>query len=257
MSKLNEQMACGIFDVVSLKESQAIMKNMILKRPQGEPIIMSINGSVAVGKTTLAEKLRVALESFGKAVEIVHTDSFLLSNKELKERNLMSKKGFPDTYKKEAIYQTLCWIKQNKFPIFLPKYSHKIYDIEDTKQIVQQADIVIFEGLMFSSSENQSKIDMSIFLDAKIAYIEKWFQSRTRKLVQSADCKSYFGLYSQYSQQQLNQKIEETWQQVNLTNYYQNILPLKGKSDLIVMKGETHQIEKIYVNKGLKADVGC
>lgn len=60
------------------------------------PYIISIAGSVAVGKSTTARVLQALLSRWPehRRVELITTDGFLHPNQVLKERGLMKKKGF-------------------------------------------------------------------------------------------------------------------------------------------------------------------
>lgn len=61
------------------------------------PYIISIAGSVAVGKSTTARILQALLEHWPEhpKVELITTDGFLHPNQVLEERGLMKKRGFP------------------------------------------------------------------------------------------------------------------------------------------------------------------
>src|SRR5699024_4924460 len=64
------------------------------------PYIIGIAGSVSVGKSTVARLLRTLLNDFypDKKVELLTTDGFLYPNEILEERNMMDRKGFPESY---------------------------------------------------------------------------------------------------------------------------------------------------------------
>ena len=63
------------------------------------PFIIGIAGSVAVGKSTTARILKELLRRWPTSpqVDLVTTDGFLFPNQLLRERNLMERKGFPDS----------------------------------------------------------------------------------------------------------------------------------------------------------------
>ena len=65
------------------------------------PVVVGLGGSVASGKSTFAAELAAAL--LPRAVEVVSTDGFLLPNAVLLERDLVLRKGFPETYDEVAI----------------------------------------------------------------------------------------------------------------------------------------------------------
>ncbi|HAW56426.1 MAG TPA: type I pantothenate kinase, partial [Hyphomonas sp.] len=67
-----------------------------------EGVVIGLTGSVASGKTTLANQVAAVLAE-AHAVETVSTDGFLYPNTILEERGLTLRKGFPETYNAEAL----------------------------------------------------------------------------------------------------------------------------------------------------------
>ena len=64
------------------------------------PFIIGIAGSVAVGKSTTARVLKELLARWPSSpkVDLVTTDGFLYPNEVLRPKNLMERKGFPESY---------------------------------------------------------------------------------------------------------------------------------------------------------------
>ena len=64
------------------------------------PFIIGVAGSVAVGKSTTSRIMQALLSKWSANlnVSLVNTDGFLMSNKDLHERGLMERKGFPESY---------------------------------------------------------------------------------------------------------------------------------------------------------------
>lgn len=234
------------FMLISINELRAILDKVLLHAMDNQPIIIFVNGSVAVGKTTFSEQLRDYFVQQQQTVQIVHTDAFLLSNKVLLQRQLMNKKGFPYTYQQERLLETLQQIKARNFPIRIPTYSHQTYNIGEKKEQIQAADIFIVEGIGFNQLFAPDLIDLSIFLDAKIDVIKSWYMKRTLKNIANAKPHSFFEQYQHYSENQLKKIVEQNWQEINLINYYQHILPQRIQSDIIIEKGEAHEFLKIY-----------
>ncbi len=75
---------------------QAVLEQFLGTNGQRIPYIISIAGSVAVGKSTTARVLQALLSRWPehRRVELITTDGFLHPNQVLKERGLMKKKGF-------------------------------------------------------------------------------------------------------------------------------------------------------------------
>lgn len=77
------------------------------------PFIIGVAGSVAVGKSTTARVLQALLARWGNhaRVDLVTTDGFLYPNAELARRNLMHRKGFPESYDRRALMRFVTAVK--------------------------------------------------------------------------------------------------------------------------------------------------
>src|SRR5271154_6815594 len=93
------------------------------------PFVIAVAGSVAVGKSTFARVLRALLAQVGRTVELVATDGFLWPTAILEKRNLMRRKGFPESYDLERMLEFLGELKEGKPQLRVPVYSHELYDI--------------------------------------------------------------------------------------------------------------------------------
>lgn len=84
------------FYISSNLRRQAVLEQFLGTNGQRIPYIISIAGSVAVGKSTTARVLQALLSRWPehRHVELITTDGFLHPNSVLKERGLM-KKGLP------------------------------------------------------------------------------------------------------------------------------------------------------------------
>src|SRR5258708_1183682 len=115
--------------------------------PSTGALIVGIAGSVAVGKSTASLALRQLLAP-AWSVEIVSTDGILLSNAQLEERNLVMRKGFPDSYDTELLVATLHAVRAGQRDVAVPLYDHRTYDvITDRHQTVDRPDIMLLEGV--------------------------------------------------------------------------------------------------------------
>ncbi|MXP50795.1 type I pantothenate kinase [Pantoea sp. SoEX] len=250
-----------IFFIQANIKHQNIFKKFFSKKIKKVPYIISISGSVAVGKTTTAKILQILLSKYPRnnKVEIVTTDSFLYSNETLIKRGLIEKKGFPESYDMNRLIQFILDIKLGIKKVLAPVYSHFIYDIEPkTNKIIQQPNILIIEGLhllqnKLDYSDNFYQIfisefvDLSIYLDATEKLLKNWFISRFLKLRQKAFLynNSYFHKYINSTEQETVFIAEDLWDRINGLNLKKNILPTRESANIILTKKENHIVNYI------------
>ncbi|MGE0282116.1 MAG: type I pantothenate kinase [Rhizobiaceae bacterium] len=229
------------------------------------PFIIGVAGSVAVGKSTTARILKELLARWPTSpkVDLVTTDGFLLPNDVLRSRNLMERKGFPDSYDVGALLRFLSGVKSGQPDVQAPVYSHLTYDVMPGKFVtVDQPDILIFEGLnVLQPGELPADgkfvpflsdfFDFSIYMDAEEDLIHQWYIARFMRLRETAfrDPGSFFHRYSQLSESAARAIAEGLWQNINLKNLRENILPTRPRADLILRKGADHLIEEVALRK--------
>ncbi|MEY8463012.1 type I pantothenate kinase [Streptococcus merionis] len=223
------------------------------------PFIIGVSGSVAVGKSTTSRLLQKLIAGAFKnaKVEMVTTDGFLYPNAVLEERNLMHRKGFPESYNMDLLLNFLDTIKSGQ-DSRIPIYSHETYDIlTDQEQLIQAPDFLIVEGInVFQNPQNHGLyisdyFDFSIYVDAEHDDIENWYIERFSKLLQLAetDPNNYYHQFTQLPYSEAIQIARDTWKSINLPNLKQFIQPTRSRADLILHKSANHKIDKIFLKK--------
>ncbi|MDR1568626.1 MAG: type I pantothenate kinase [Streptococcaceae bacterium] len=224
------------------------------------PFIIGIAGSVAVGKSTTARLLQILLSRYFKnlTVDLVTTDGFLYPNAILEEKKILDKKGFPESYNMDLLLNFLNAIKSGQEILELPVYSHEIYDIlANEKQILNQPDIVIVEGInVFQNPSNQQLyvsdfFDFSIYVDAKESLIFDWYIERFKLILELAkkNSQNYYHKFADWPIQNAIELATGTWNQINRVNLIEYILPTRNRADVILHKSKQHFIDEIYLKK--------
>jgi type I pantothenate kinase len=229
------------------------------------PYVIGIAGSVAVGKSTTARLLQALLSDWPShpRVDLITTDGFLFPNQVLKDRGLMSHKGFPESYDVRRLLHFMADVKSGKEEVSAPIYSHLIYDIVPAEQqIIGQPDILIIEGLNVLQAGNdhlrrQSRLfvsdffDFSIYVDAEESVVEQWYIERFLTLRETAfrDPSSFFTRYASLSIDESITTARSIWQEINGPNLRKNILPTRERAQLILHKGHDHAIQEVKLRK--------
>lgn len=229
------------------------------------PFIIGIAGSVAVGKSTTARVLKELLARWPSSpkVDLVTTDGFLYPNEVLRREGLMDRKGFPDSYDVGAILRFLSGIKAGLPNVRAPLYSHLTYDVLPGEFVtIDRPDILIFEGINVLQTRELPEdgkavpvvsdfFDFSIYIDAPEQLIHHWYVDRFMRLRDTAfrDPKSFFHRYSRLSADAARTIAEQLWNNINLKNLKENILPTRPRADLILRKGANHLVEEVALRK--------
>lgn len=241
---------------------QNVLRRFLGEKSTNVPYIISIAGSVAVGKSTSARILQSLLSHWPqqRKVDLITTDGFLHPLAYLQEHNLLHKKGFPISYNTPKLIRFLADIKSGKPNVTAPIYSHLTYDIiPDQFNVIDQPDILILEGLnVLQPNRNQANelfvsdfVDFSIYVDAEEDLLKEWYIHRFLKFRQSAftDPNSYFKHYANLSEQEAVTTAGKIWDEINGLNLKENILPTRERADLILKKGANHEVELVTLRK--------
>ncbi|AGC03471.1 pantothenate kinase [Candidatus Blochmanniella chromaiodes str. 640] len=244
---------------------QNTLKQFLSIQNQHIPYIIGIVGGVAAGKSTTARVLQALLSRWTehRVVELVTTDGFLYSNKVLKKRHLMKKKGFPQSYDMTSLVNFVSKVKSGVQSMTIPVYSHIIYDIiPNVQQVIYKPDILILEGLNVLQTNHDYHrdlpcvfvsdfIDFSIYVDAPEYLLQEWYINRFLKFCYTTFSypDSYFYRYTQLSKKNITSIASQLWTKINRLNLQENILPTRERANLILRKDVNHIINNIQLRK--------
>jgi type I pantothenate kinase len=265
------------------------VKGKLTHGSSGSPVIVGVAGGVSVGKSTVCKKIEDILKDQGYKTTIVGCDSFLMSNAMLQERDLMNRKGFPESFLDEEIQLFLTSVKSldlSNTPtkteeienspkslsvsgvevifhdalvrqgsvksIRIPIYDHTTYDIKpDEKREIcpHDLDIILFEGINVLNYEKD--LDLKIYIDATEEDMKQWYLKRWYGLKAEikANPSEFFKPFLTMNEEAFQQLLDDCWININIPNLHHFILPTKEKADIVVKKGANHLIEEIYLSE--------
>lgn len=229
------------------------------------PFVIGVAGSVSVGKSTTSRLLQELLRQGPghPKVDLITTDGFLHPNDELNRRGIMHRKGFPESYDRQALLRFVMDVKSGAPEVRAPVYSHLVYDIVPGEHAtVRRPDILVVEGLNVLQPARRRVdgsmtlavsdfFDFTVYVDAAEEDLRRWYVERFMLLRATAfrDPRSYFFRYTRLTDEQAVRQATTYWDEINGPNLRENILPTRGRATAILRKDPHHDIAWVRIRK--------
>ena len=196
-----------------------------------------------------------------KVDDPITTDGFLHPNAVLESEGLMAKKGFPESYDGRALLRFLSDIKAGRHPARAPVYSHLVYDVMPNEwEEIDRPEILFVEGLNVLQTGRSRRTERRS-RSCRISSIFPSTSTPTRTCCATGTSaasgaardrvppsKSYFQRYAKLTDAEVA-TATAIWTRINLVNLHDNILPTRQRADLILTKGNTHQVVQVALRK--------
>ncbi|MGY9073111.1 MAG: type I pantothenate kinase [Acidimicrobiales bacterium] len=247
--------------VAAQQELRADTAEFLGRPPVHRPYLIGIAGSVSAGKSTTARILQAVLAAWPDhpGVDLVTTDGFLQPNAELEAKGLLGRKGFPESYRRGELVTFLQDLTSGTGPVKVPQYSHIVYDVlPDTYEVIENPDVVIVEGLNVLQTGAPSAtpfvsdfFDFTIYVDADLEDLERWYIERFQQLRNSAfrEATAYFSQFAHLPDDAAEAVARTIWRSINLPNLNENILPTRARADLVLHKGPDHAVRSVELRR--------
>jgi len=129
--------------------------------------------------------------------------------------------------------------------------------VPDEYDIINRPDILIVEGVNVLQSPPNEQIyisdffDFNFYIDANPSLIEKWYLKRFGMLLDnpSNNPDNPFNQLKQWDRKEALVYAKNVWENVNLKNLREFILPTRSRADLILHKTNNHFIDQILIKK--------
>ena len=209
------------------------------------PVLVGISGAVGVGKSTTAELLRERLAARHATTEVVATDGFLLPNDELDRRGLTMRKGFPESFDDALLVELVDALRTGRTPVEVPVYSHEIYDRLAERRVIDDADVVILEGVNALQPPVVDELDMAVYLDASESDLGDWFTDRFLRLCDEAEPGTFYEGFGGLDVEQRRTMAASVWTGVNLVNLHDHIGPSRARATHVLAKNADHSVREV------------
>jgi type I pantothenate kinase len=224
-------------------------------RANSQTLLIGVAGSVGVGKTTFAENLAGLLGLGGPGTvgpldaQTISTDGFLRTNKDLDAHGLLDRKGFPESYDHASVLHFTRALREESWPLCVPRYSHQTFDIVEGSTI-DHSSILIVEGINALQSPLREAVDVGIYLHAEHEVVSQWFVERMLRFIDDAK-RAPGGFYDRFVDWTIDRQAafaQHVWDTINLPNLKDHIEPTAAQADWVVEFDVDHSVRGVVRN---------
>ena len=118
--------------------------------------------------------------------------------------------------------------------------------------VVRRPDILVLEGLHVSRALLGEQLDCSIYVDASIADIRRWYVQRFLRLRRTAFTHpdSFFHRFAELTDDEARDTAVHIWSAINEPNLREHIEPTRELADLVLVKGPDHAVRQVRIRGG-------
>jgi type I pantothenate kinase len=125
----------------------------------------------------------------------------------------------------------------------VPVYSHETYDVLDEHHVFAPPQVLVLEGLHTARLAGTGTVDLTMYVDADAADIERWFVERFLELTESPT--GFYAAFAGWPGDSLEEFARGVWETINGPNLTENILPNRERVDLVITKGPDHAVTAV------------
>ena len=205
------------------------------------PVIVALDGPVAVGKTSLAANLADALRRRDLSTTVVGADGFLLPLVRLDAAGLIPRKGFPESFDRAAMAAFLSSLRRGEARA-APAYAHDLYDVSPDRQVsTAGAAVVVLEGVNVLQPDLAQLYDLRLYLDADPALVRAWFIQRFGETAFTPERTRALAPWRP-ADGRLDAWAAAVWNAINAPNLERHISAGRARADVILRAHPGHEL---------------
>lgn len=151
---------------------ESIYASIIAAMAGRSRILVGVTGPPGVGKSTLSTQLCKRLVDDGHAAAIIPMDGFHLDNSILRDRDLLHRKGAPETFDVMGFIGLAQALREGKSPVPVPHFDRDADRVREAAETVDTAcKVLLLEGNYLLLDRQpwtrlQELFDLSVFVKA-------------------------------------------------------------------------------------------